>query len=784
MSFNVFNPALLWIGLAGLALPVLAHLLSKKRYDVVEWGAMQFLELGRNARRRIKLEQLLLMLLRMGLIALVALALARPWAQGGFLAHIDTGQTRDVVIIVDGSYSMGWEGRATTPHADAVKWAHRFLEELRPGDTVALLDARDQVRPVIESPTSDFRLVREELNNLPQPSGTSNLADASARGVRILTNASNLARDVIVLTDGQSLGWHADDANLWTRFDVLREEPAVTPRVWVVNVAEQTAGDRTNFTVDRIELSRELTVAKFPVRIKTKVLYTGGKAAVSRRVYLEVDGQRLQNKTLQVALEPNGEASVEFEHRFADVGSHVVSVVLDDDNLPGDNRADAAVSVTNALPVLLVDGDPQLDAARAETFFASRALTAKSNPTPWVNAAVTPIDRFKPADLEAPEVLVLANVRTLTDAQTSAVKDFVRRGGGLFIALGDKADAAWYNETLYTGGQSLLPARLDSIQKDEAEQLQGVHVVDSSLDLPWMARFRREHDGGFTEARYLEWWRLNIAAPVRGPGEKPDDGVAVTAPVMAARFDTADPLLVTRGYGRGRVLLSSAPLDADWSTLPAKPDFVAFVHEMIFYLAAGKTSRNVEVGMPLVLPLPEDAPIDDYAFFDPAGEEHEAKRGGDELRPLARFDDARIAGVYTFAKRGGDGAPTGGEHFVVDYSRVESDLTSLTDDDRAMLETGERLKFVESVDELKQGMYRDANRSEFWHLLMLVFLGVLVFEVVMTRRLVQGGHAVIDDDLLAGNVNANRDEEDDLEFIDDWDDKDVVPVGTGRRRRF
>ena len=78
MLYNFFiNPWML-LGLLGLSLPILAHLLSKRKYDVVHWGAMQFLELGRNARRRIRLEQLLLLLLRMGLIALIAIALARP----------------------------------------------------------------------------------------------------------------------------------------------------------------------------------------------------------------------------------------------------------------------------------------------------------------------------------------------------------------------------------------------------------------------------------------------------------------------------------------------------------------------------------------------------------------------------------------------------------------------------------------------------------------------------------------------------------------------------------
>ena len=83
---------------------------------------MQFLELGRNKRRRVRLEELILLLLRMLLIALLAFALSRPFAKGGWFARMaSTGQKRDVVIVIDGSYSMGWQGDDLTPHEKAAR---------------------------------------------------------------------------------------------------------------------------------------------------------------------------------------------------------------------------------------------------------------------------------------------------------------------------------------------------------------------------------------------------------------------------------------------------------------------------------------------------------------------------------------------------------------------------------------------------------------------------------------------------------------------------------------
>src|SRR3954447_18582833 len=110
-----FLNATMLLGLAGVALPVLAHLLSKKKYDIVRWGAMQFLELGRNTQRRVRLEELMLMTMRMGMIALLAIGLARPWISSSWFSQYGSSEVRDVVFVIDGSSSMGWEGKTATP---------------------------------------------------------------------------------------------------------------------------------------------------------------------------------------------------------------------------------------------------------------------------------------------------------------------------------------------------------------------------------------------------------------------------------------------------------------------------------------------------------------------------------------------------------------------------------------------------------------------------------------------------------------------------------------------
>ena len=424
--------------------------------------------------------------------------------------------------------------------------------------------------------------------------------------------------------------------------------------------------------------------------------------------------------------------------------------MIDADNLPGDNRADAAVSAKEPLPVLLVDGDPNIDPTLRETFFAAAALTAASNASPWVRADVVDWDRLDLNVLSRYDVVFLANVPRLSEPQAAALRAYVARGGGLLVAPGKKIDQANYQQRLFEDGDGLLPATLISIEEDRAKALKGVRVVADSLALPWVRPFDAENGVDFIETRFESWWKIKPREP-QTPNNDGPNGIGntnVTVPVVAARLTTNDPLIVTHSYGRGAVLLMAVPLDRCWSTLPTQRDYVPLLHEAIFFLAAQKSGRNVEAGTALLFPVDPEFPVHEYAFYGPGEIEFNPEPAGDELRPLVKLTDTRLPGTYTLRpknKRQTSPAEIRPEHFVVNFDRGESDLTPLDDAAKTRLGTNDRMAFINTQNKLKAEMFTDNSRSEFWHILLTLFLAILVGEVVMTRRLVRGGHAEMDE---------------------------------------
>lgn len=748
-------------GLAGVALPIIAHLLSRKKYDLVEWGAMQFLELDPSAKRKIRLEEVLLLVLRIGLVAVFAVALARPWLGGQWLGRFVSTQSRDVVLIIDGSYSMGWEGKPVTPHVQALQLARQFLKDLMPGDSIQIIDAREQPQVVLPEATRDTYRVREALNDLPAPSGSADLPAAINRAVQLLAAGTNLQREIVVFTDLQAMAWKVEDDIRWARFDDVRSQAPIAPRVWVIDAASGDLASAANFTVERIHLSRELAVVDIPIKISTTVKYSGGDSSIARKVYLEIDQRRLDDHSIQIKLQPKGESTVEFEYVFDSPGSHLISVVLDADALPGDNRADAVVTVTESLPALLVDGDKKLDPTKCETYFANAALSSMGDQRPWIKAKVITPEELTADQLKDKAIAVIANVAKLNDAALDSLRQFAASGHAVLFTLGDKVDKDHYREMFAADRAILFPCQLNAVATEDGNEKRGVRVNSASLELPWLRPFRADQGGTLSDARFSRWWKVTVTEgdrqlldlrPLTEFDQSPDQTGALTesphtaqtvgTAIIEARLTTGDPFLVSRRLGRGTTAVFSSTLDADWNTLPAKQDYVPFLHELLFALASPTATRNLDVGTPLILPIAADLKVEDYQFLNPVNKPFPAERIDDPFQPVARLRKTALAGVYRFGpKKPKPNEPNRPEYFAVNFDRRESDLTPLTNEQRQTLSANDRMKFVTDLPDLRQNMFADSSRVELWWLLLYLFLIGLAAEAWMTRRMVRGGYS-------------------------------------------
>src|SRR5436305_919832 len=102
-TMMTFLNAAFLLGLPLVALPVIIHLLNRRRQDVIRWGAMQFLLEAIPRRKRIwRLSDLILIMLRALAVVLFMMALAQPLMKSSLLGHRGN---RDIVLVIDDSMS-------------------------------------------------------------------------------------------------------------------------------------------------------------------------------------------------------------------------------------------------------------------------------------------------------------------------------------------------------------------------------------------------------------------------------------------------------------------------------------------------------------------------------------------------------------------------------------------------------------------------------------------------------------------------------------------------------
>lgn len=787
------NPWLL-MGLAGIALPVIAHLLSRRRFDVVAWGAMQFLNPSRKTRRRLKLEELLLLLLRIGLITLIVLSAARPWMPGGWLMGYRSAGSRTVVLVIDGSNSMSRSDGVSSVHQTAIRRATEFLQTLGTGDTVALIDARDQPRAVIESPLRDHRAVEQQLRALPAPAGACAIQPALEKALAILGRSSASAREILVFSDRQGNSWRSTEDAEWARFDELIKLPAVRPRVWVVDASAQLSTARRNLAVGRLEVSREITVPGFPLRLRT-IVRNDSDNAVSVPVRLLLNNQPLAGELQTLNIPPRTETRVEFEHALRQEGSHLLSVEaeLPDDAIAADNRSHAAVHVTRSLPVLLVNGTPSAIPAERDTFFAELAFASTDAGDPWVSARVVDAAELRPDDLQQAATVVFCNVSRLPPAVAAALPEFVSQGGGVLVACGSQTTPETF-AACFTQSGLLKPLTVLRNRQAPPQAADPVRVAPLSIQPGWLERFRSDPARSFLKTTFAEWTQIQITtppavsgtaspaapappaapmttAPAAATAPAPANAIKPGQPVVLAQLTSGDPLALEVPVGDGTVIVLTAALDRSGSDLPTRSDFVPFLHEAVFRLASSRSRLNVNCGDPLLVqhsalvknsaapqadatsattpadpgnpPAPpetataqsEEPP--EFRWTLPGGTEETTTAAKEGSLWIGTFTDSLVPGIYSSTLQAPERLT---ERLVVNYDHAEDQFVPLSPDDTARLATNDRVRFTESLTELTERMYGGESITELWALLLTLFLLFLVLELLLTRRAILRGY--------------------------------------------
>ena len=396
------------------------------------------------------------------------------------------------------------------------------------------------------------------------PHGATDLEATFEAIDRVLEVSTIAQKEIIFLTDLQSTSWRRRESTGKDRpgQDPRRSSRRGRPRSVIIDLGR--AGSENRAVTD-LRIEAPVVTAGSTAMVRGVVRNFGPSKAEGVLVRLTVDGRVGPEQSVDL---PVGEdVPIIFNQQFATPGDHVLEVAMDNDQLPLDDRRWLVVPVRESLNVLLVDGHFKSEPFQAETDYLAQALapTEGSPGQPgMIRAEVVSESQLLGRELGPYDVVALCNVAQFSQAEVTALEDFLKQGGGLVIFGGDQVIAENYNRLLHADGKGLLPAALGAAVGDAAKKEAAFGFDPRGYRHPLVAEFRGESDpvtAGLTQALTWQYHKLVI----------PKDSTAQ----VALAFDNGDPAVIEAPRARGKVFLVATSADAGWTTWPLHNSYPA-----------------------------------------------------------------------------------------------------------------------------------------------------------------------------------------------------------------
>lgn len=689
-----------WLFVGGTLLvssPIIIHLLNKRKFKTVDWAAMDFLlEADKRNRRRIRLEDLLLLLLRCLAVVLIALLVARPFLPLSYTGGLFDSVRFDRIVLLDDSPSMEARTQGSSAWQDAKRSLGEFVEGLaaaKSDDSLTLFLASRPHRPVFNGlPINDQTVteVKDELQALESADLPANFDAALLEIEKTLPKrAADVNRVLYVVSDVLQRDWgNPPAAGPKGTLEGLKRVSRRTAGCFLVDVlADGAAGQLDNLAVTQIVPQEKALAAGVASRFEVTVRNLGQRDAHRVEVrFAASDSPVLRGEIDRI---PAGRtASAPFTYTFAATEDPLVDSIpepvpiraeisVEDspsaDRLAADNVRYYAARIVHGTPTLIVDGDPSATYGRSEAFFLQRALAPPGEFRSGIAVHTVTDADFEALRLDPYQVIYLCNVYRLSPQRRDALERWVASGGGLVVALGDRIDEEFYNRELYRDGKGLLPLRLETIRGDESEAKWVSFDADSS-NHPVLEVFGGEGNPLIEGVKTFRWWSGSVS----------EEDLQAGQVFCAARFTDGDQsaAIVEKTLGDGRVVALTTAVDADWGSWPEDPSYLITMQELNRYVARQTGDEgSIVVGQPIRQPIDLtqyqmkasiSGPGIDGAPIQPSPNPDQ-ENGSDESVWFACYDETARRGFYQMALTRVDGRPEKAL-FAANLDATEGDL--------------------------------------------------------------------------------------------------------------
>lgn len=422
-------------------------------------------------------------------------------------------------------------------------------------------------------------------------------------------------------------------------------------------------------------------------------------------------------QTAQVPALPQGNThEAVWRTSFEKPGVYAISCQIKaDDNLAPDNRATVVIESVEEIPVLVVEGSAGQAEMQQDSFFLQAAMgwvdgEAMDEHSVYRPVTISP-EQLEETSLNSYRAVIVPNFTNLSEKAVAELRAYAFNGGGVWVALGPRADIEMFNQYLFAQGDGLSPVAIEGIVSEAK--------AESS---PAISASRRDHQptAELADSQRLDTGEIRVRRRFRFVLPPQDEDVSVLL-----SLSNGESLAVEKYLGRGRIIVQGIPLTMrDWSDLAKSQAFVVMVQDWLSYLTQPQATRhNLSPGDPITVHLTETENRD-AILHTPHGDQIELTADAAADGVVFRTSRTILPGDYRLQLGlSGDSIP-----FHVQRNQQESNLEGLSEEDHKLLADTAGL----SRSLLNSGLSGSSHNNPVWPMLLMLLIAFMSVELILS----------------------------------------------------
>lgn len=688
---NFLNPLAL-IGLVASTIPVILHLINLRKLKTVEFSTLKFLkELQKTKIRRIKLKQILLLILRTLLIIFAVLAFARPTVETS-LPVFGTYAKTSAVIIVDNSFSMDVSDERGNRFSQAKNSASAILNALREGDDAAVISMADGKFNNSAGLTKNIQLLRKDLSKITISSVPANLAGSVTLAEKLLAGSGNLNKEIYIITDGQPNIFANETAK-----NTKLLEPGASVYFVPLGRKDNTAA---NLNIDSVQVLTRIYQLGKNVEVEAYIRNHSGKDVKGAVLSMVFNNERVAQRTVDV---PAGQVkTIAVSAVPQQNGINKAYLELEQDAIDHDNRSFFGFVIPDNPSIAIVG-------AASAVEFIKMALSI--NPSKTSNVQVFSPGTFSGIDLRNFDILICAS-GPYNSSDFTRIANYIRNGGAALVFADDNTSPEVFSNGMAAlGFGSAIEISFSESNPAQFSSVDRIHPLFEGV-------FKGETD----KRSVVESPKIYKMMP--GSAGQP----IIETP--------AGSFLSEVIIGEGKVLYCSVTPDTKWSTLPVTGLFPAMIYRSIYYLTSKQELGTiVKAGSKVRLNLPKKfAAGGNFRINDPENIDFYIQAASLPSGVVLPFDNLERTGCYSVFSSSGKPVSV----FSVNVDPSESFLKLYNKDEIGkalsnIINEGVHISYVDDADDILKDIERARTGTELWQFFIILALLCALTEMYVAK---------------------------------------------------